>query len=182
MNTIILDRDGVINHDSDNYIKNPNEWIPIPGSLEAIAKLTKAGYKIFVATNQSGLARGLFDLDTLNAIHTKMQSAILELGGKLDGIYYCPHHPDEDCACRKPNTGMLIQMRDDQGVDLSKTIFVGDSLKDLKVASAVSAKPILVLTGKGARTASELEDGHEIEIYKDLAECVNAILTKPVKL
>jgi D-glycero-D-manno-heptose 1,7-bisphosphate phosphatase len=179
MKTIILDRDGVINQDSDAYIKTPDEWIPIPGSLEAIARLGQAGYRILVATNQSGVARGLFDSDTLAAIHQKMQSAIQALGGKLDGIYHCPHAPGENCPCRKPKPGLLLQIQQDFSLDLRQTIIVGDSLKDLQAAIAVGAKPILVLTGKGTKTASELKDDQQIDTYPDLAHYIDALLARP---
>lgn len=178
MNTVILDRDGVINQDSDTYIKNPDEWIPIPGSLEAIARLNQAGYRILVATNQSGLARGLFDSDTLAAIHQKMESSLRLLGGKLEGIYHCPHHPEDDCSCRKPRPGLLQRMAQDLGIDLNRAIVVGDSLRDLQAASAVGAKPVLVLTGKGTKTAGELNAAQDIEIYTDLAHYVDALLAE----
>jgi D-glycero-D-manno-heptose 1,7-bisphosphate phosphatase len=149
---IILDRDGVINHDSDAYIKSPEEWRPIPGSLEAIARLTKAGYRIVVATNQSGVARGLFDLETLGAIHARMHQAVAEAGGRIDAIFFCPHGPDSGCACRKPKPGMLIEILRRFGADASEVTTVGDSLRDLQAAVAAGCKPVLVLTGKGRKT------------------------------
>lgn len=176
MNTIILDRDGVINQDSDAFIKTPDEWIPIPGSLEAIARLNRAGYRVVVATNQSGLTRGLFDLEALAAIHHKMESALQQLGGKLDGVYYCPHGPDDDCTCRKPKPGLLLQIAKEKNIDLGRTILVGDSLRDLQAAIAVGVKPVLVLTGKGMKTAAELSYELNIETYRDLAEYVDQLL------
>jgi len=177
--TIILDRDGVINQDSDAYIKSPAEWIPIPGSLEAIARLTQAGYQVMVATNQSGLARGLFDQGTLDAIHQKMESAIEEHGGRLEGIYYCPHGPDDGCSCRKPKPGLLIQIEKERSTDLSQTIVVGDSLRDLQAAEAVGAKPALVLTGKGVKTIGQI-DQEQIDTYQNLAAFVEALIAKPI--
>ncbi len=180
MKTIILDRDGVINQDSDAYIKNQDEWIPIPGSLEAIARLSQAGYQVLVATNQSGLARGLFDQATLDAIHHKMESAVEQHGAKLDGIYYCPHGPDDGCSCRKPQPGLLQQIGLDLGVDLNESILVGDSLRDLQAASAVGAKPVLVLTGKGRKTLEQLNQEQQIDVYQNLADFVETLLARPV--
>ena len=176
MNTIILDRDGVINQDSDTFIKTPDEWIPIPGSLEAIARLNRAGYRVVVASNQSGLARGLFDQDALEAIHRKMESALEQWDGRLDGVYYCPHGPDDDCACRKPKPGLLLQIAKEKEIDLERATLVGDSLRDLQAAIAVGVKPVLVLTGKGMRTAAELTDSLYVATYGDLAEYVNQLL------
>jgi len=177
--TVILDRDGVINQDSDAYIKSPAEWIPIPGSLEAIARLTQAGYQVMVATNQSGLARGLFDQETLDAIHQKMESAIEEHGGRLEGIYYCPHGPDDGCSCRKPKPGLLTQIEKERSTDLSQTIVVGDSLRDLQAAEAVGAKPALVLTGKGVKTIGQIGQ-EQIDTYQNLAAFVEALIAKPI--
>ncbi len=177
MNTIILDRDGVINQDSDAFIKHPGEWIPIPGSLEAIARLNQAGYRVIVASNQSGLARGLFDKTALEAIHAKMESSLKQQGGMLDGIYYCPHGPDDDCSCRKPKPGLLQQIAEDMGLDSIDSILVGDSLRDLQAAQAVGIKPVLVLTGKGKKTAAELGKDSGIETYNDLSDFVTRLLT-----
>lgn len=179
MKTIILDRDGVINQDSDAYIKSPEEWVPIPGSLEAIAKLSQAGYHILVATNQSGVSRGLFDAEVLAAIHNKMENAIQSQGGKLDGIYYCPHTPDENCSCRKPKPGLLLKIQEDLNLDLHQTIMVGDSLKDLQAAVAVGAKPVLVLTGKGTKTVQQLAHDQQVDTYRNLAHYIDTLLAKP---
>ncbi len=145
---VILDRDGVINQDSDAYIKSPEEWIPINGSLEAIAQLSRAGYRIFIFTNQSGLARGYFDEDTLAQMHQKMESMLAELGGKIEGIFYCPHGPNDDCDCRKPRTGMLKQIEKHVGAPINSAYVVGDSKKDIEAAIKINAKPVLVLSGK----------------------------------
>jgi D-glycero-D-manno-heptose 1,7-bisphosphate phosphatase len=179
MKTVILDRDGVINQDSDAYIKTPDEWIAIPGSLEAIARLTQAGYQVVVAPTQSGLARGLFTQATLAAIHLKMESAIQHRGGELAGIYYCPHGPDDDCSCRKPKPGLLQQIEQELGIDRKQTVLVGDSLRDLQAASAVGIQPVLVLTGKGRKTLEQLGQEQQYDVYQNLEDFVTALLTKP---
>lgn len=180
MKTIILDRDGVINQDSDDFIKGPDEWIPIPGSLEAIARLCQAGYRVVVATNQSGLARGLFDQDTLDTIHRKMETEIERHGGRLEGIYYCPHGPDDGCSCRKPQPGLLLQIAHDLQIDLGQAIAVGDSLRDLQAAAAVGARPVLVLTGKGRLTLDQIPQGQDILAYQNLADFVETLIAKPI--
>lgn len=152
MKLIILDRDGVINHDSDAYIKSPDEWKPVQGSLEAIARLTKAGYRIAVATNQSGVARGLFDLATLGAIHTKMQARVAAAGGRIDAIFFCPHAADSHCDCRKPKPGLVLDVLARFHANPVEVTVVGDSLRDLQAATAAGCRPVLVLTGKGKRT------------------------------
>jgi D-glycero-D-manno-heptose 1,7-bisphosphate phosphatase len=149
---IILDRDGVINHDSDAYIKAPEEWRPIAGSLEAIARLTKAGYRVVVASNQSGVARGLFDLATLASIHAKMHQAVAAVGGRIDAVFFCPHAADAACNCRKPKPGMIEEILRRFDADARKVSVVGDSLRDLQAAAAVGCRPVLVLTGKGTDT------------------------------
>jgi D-glycero-D-manno-heptose 1,7-bisphosphate phosphatase len=179
MKTVILDRDGVINQDSDAYIKTPDEWIAIPGSLEAIGRLTQAGYRVVVATNQSGLARGLFDQATLDAIHHKMESAIQKQGGELAGIYYCPHGPDDGCSCRKPKPGLLQQIEQELGIDPGQTVLVGDSLRDLQAATAFGIKPILVLTGKGIKTAKGIDQKQQFDVYLNLADFVETLIAKP---
>ncbi len=152
MKLVILDRDGVVNHDSDAYIKSPEEWQPVPGSLEAIARLSKSGYRVAVATNQAGVARGLFDLGTLGAIHAKMQQAVAAAGGRIDAIFFCPHGPDDGCRCRKPKPGMLNEIVDRFHVHPADVAFVGDTLRDLEAAIAAGCRPVLVRTGKGEQT------------------------------
>ncbi|MGN0918981.1 MAG: D-glycero-beta-D-manno-heptose 1,7-bisphosphate 7-phosphatase, partial [Oxalobacter sp.] len=152
MKLIILDRDGVINEDSDAFIKSPDEWIPIPGSVEAIAQLTKAGYTIAIATNQSGLGRGLFDIMMLNAIHQKMLNTIKAAGGAVPVITFCPHLPTDDCDCRKPRSGMFNTISERFDTELKDVPSVGDSLRDLQAALLAGCTPYLVLTGKGRRT------------------------------
>ena len=177
MKLVILDRDGVINYDSEHYIKSPAEWKPLPGSLEAIAKLTQAGYKVVVATNQSGIGRGLFDMDTLNAIHNKMHQAVRDLGGRIDAVFYCPHPADSSCNCRKPRPGMFERIGGCFNVDLKGIPAVGDSLRDLVAAAAVGAAPMLVLTGKGEKTQKEkLPEG--TLTFTNLAAAVEHILLK----
>ncbi len=164
MKLVILDRDGTINQDSDQYIKSPAEWRPIPGSLEAIARLTQGGWRIAVATNQSGIARGLFDMSTLNAIHTEMHRAVGQAGGRIDAIFFCPHASDSNCECRKPRPGLLLEIASRFGVKLKGVPMIGDSLRDVAAAAAAGAQPWLVLTGNGrkARDAGGLPPGTEI--------------------
>jgi D-glycero-D-manno-heptose 1,7-bisphosphate phosphatase len=177
MKLVILDRDGVINQDSEQFIKNPDEWKPIPGSLDAIARLNRAGYRVVVASNQSGIGRGLFDMAALNAINDKMYRTLAHMGGRIDALFYCPHAADAGCDCRKPKPGMFHDIARRFNVDLTGVPSVGDSLRDLQAAAAVGAQPILVLTGKGARTraAGGLPEG--TAIYADLAEAVRHIVS-----
>ncbi len=179
MPLIILDRDGVINEDSDAYIKSAAEWHPIPGSIEAIAKLCHAGYRVVIATNQSGLNRGLFSLSDLEAMHRKMRELVEAAGGKIDGIYYCPHRPEENCVCRKPDTGLLDTIAEDWG-NIEDVPFVGDSLKDLQLAEKKHCRAILVRTGKGLETEEQLKETDlnlsQLSIYTNLATVVESIL------
>jgi D-glycero-D-manno-heptose 1,7-bisphosphate phosphatase len=176
MKLVILDRDGVINFDSEHYIKTPAEWNPIPGSLEAIAKLTQAGYKVVVATNQSGIGRGLFDMDTLNAIHNKMHRAAQAVGGRIDAIFYCPHTADSGCDCRKPRAGMLERIAGCFNIDLGKSYLIGDSLRDLQAAVSGGAKPMLVLTGKGEKTQKDGGIPEGTLVFADLSAAVIHLL------
>lgn len=152
MKLVILDRDGVINEDSDAFIKTPDEWKPVEGSLDAIARLSRAGWRVVVATNQSGLARGLFSMDTLNAIHTRMRRELAQAGGQLDAIFVCPHGPEDGCRCRKPAPGLFDDIARRYETSLRGVPAVGDSLRDLEAATAVGCSPWLVRTGKGLRT------------------------------
>ncbi|THF63772.1 D-glycero-beta-D-manno-heptose 1,7-bisphosphate 7-phosphatase [Pseudothauera nasutitermitis] len=172
MKLIILDRDGVINHDSDQFIKSPDEWKPITGSLEAIARLNQWGWRVVVATNQSGVGRGLFGMDTLNAIHEKMVKSLTQAGGRLDAIFFCPHAADSTCECRKPRPGMLREIGARFNVPLEGVPMVGDSLRDLQAGLAVGCKPYLVLTGKGQKTREDPDLPPGTEIYPDLATLV----------
>lgn len=173
---IILDRDGVINEDSDAYIKSPEEWQPIPGSLAAIADLFAAGHKIVVATNQSGVGRGLFSSHTLARIHQKMLLMVREAGGHIDRIYFCPHHPDENCICRKPKPGMLQNAMRDYQVAGQDCLLVGDSLRDLQAGSAVNCQLALVKTGKGRKTLTQLTDTKNTLVCDDLKQVASIIL------
>lgn len=164
---ILLDRDGVINEDSDAYIKSAEEWIPIAGSIEAIALLAQKGYRIFVITNQSGVGRGYFSLDALEAMHQKMHDLVNAAGGKIEAVYFCPHIPDESCTCRKPKPGLLKQIAHDEKIDLVGVPLVGDSLRDIEAAQQVGARGILVRTGKGERMI-EKENTEGISIYDNL--------------
>jgi len=169
MKFVILDRDGTINHDSDQYIKSPAEWKPIKGSMEAIARLTQAGYRIVVATNQSGIARGLFDMATLNAIHDAMHRAAAQAGGRIDAIFFCPHAADSDCECRKPRPGMLLEIARRFNVPLDEVHMVGDAVRDLQAAAAAGARPVLVLTGKGRKTQQAGDLPRGTQVFDDLA-------------
>lgn len=175
MSLIILDRDGVINHDSDDFIKSPAEWEPIEGSLEAIARLNYAGYRVVVITNQSGIARGLLDVETLNRIHSKMRRMLAQVGGRIEAVMFCPHGPEDDCTCRKPHNGAFLELAHRLRVRLDGVPAIGDSLRDIQAAQASGARPILVRTGKGLRTIEAgLPDG--VEVYDDLATAASALL------
>lgn len=180
MKLVILDRDGVINEDSDDYIKSPQEFVPIAGSLEAIARLKQAGYLVVVATNQSGIGRGLFDLETLDAMHDKLHKALAAVNGSIDGIFVCPHAPDEGCECRKPRPGLLLQISKQFDMPLADVPVIGDSLRDLESAQAVGARPILVRTGKGERTLARGEGLDGVPVYHNLCEAVDALLKESV--
>ncbi|HZO03124.1 MAG TPA: D-glycero-beta-D-manno-heptose 1,7-bisphosphate 7-phosphatase [Burkholderiales bacterium] len=169
MKLVILDRDGTINHDSDEYIKSPEELRPIKGSLEAIARLTQADYRVVVATNQSGIARGLFDTRTLFAIHDTLLRALAQVGGRIDAFFFCPHKADDRCACRKPQPGMLLEVARRFNVALDDTYMVGDAQRDLEAAAAAGAKPVLVLTGRGAATREEGKLPPGTRVFPDLA-------------
>ena len=179
---VILDRDGVINHDSDDYIKSPDEWQPLPGSLEAIARLCRADYTVVVATNQAGVGRGLFSLDMLIRIHSKMASSIRDKGGRLDSVFFCPHSPADQCGCRKPKPGMLLEISDRLSIGLSGVPVVGDSLRDLEAAAAAGAMPVMVKTGRGRLTQEKLSQGElshtlgQTPVYADLAAFTDAVL------
>lgn len=174
---IILDRDGVINHDSVEFIKSPDEWLPVQGSLEAIAQLNQAGYKVVVATNQSGISRKLFDMQTLNAIHQKMHDHAQLVGATIDAVFFCPHAADFNCDCRKPKPGMLREIGKRYDIDLKGVPVVGDSLRDLQAGFVLGCAPHLVLTGKGESTmaAGGLPPG--AKVHKNLAEAVQYLLS-----
>ena len=177
MKLLILDRDGVINYDSDAYIKSVEEWIPLPGAIEAIAQLSKAGWTVAVATNQSGIARGYYDMATLEAMHERLRALVAEQGGEVGLIVYCPHGPDEGCACRKPKPGMLQTIAEHYGADLAECWFVGDSLGDLQAAQAVDSQPVLVKTGKGLLTLAKKLPVNTL-IFDDLAAVAAELIHK----
>ena len=176
MKLVILDRDGVINYDSAEFIKKPEEWKPIPGSLQAIARLNEENYRVIVATNQSGVGRGLLDMAALNAINDKMHKALAQVGGRIDAVFYCPHAQDADCSCRKPKPGLLEDIAARFNIDLAGVPCIGDSLRDLQAAAQVRAQPILVLTGKGRQTAKAGGLPANTLTYPDLNETVKAII------
>lgn len=182
MTYIILDRDGVINFDSDQYIKSPEEWLPIPRSLEAVAMLNRAGYRVLVATNQSGVARGYYDLETLDQIHEKMMRELAAVGGYVEEIFFCPHHPEEYCGCRKPKPGLIQQIQAKYPLNLPDTYFIGDSVADMGVAETVGCKPLLVKTGNGLKTIENNPNYHNIPAFADLYDAVHYILSQDQSL
>ncbi|MBL1261804.1 MAG: D-glycero-beta-D-manno-heptose 1,7-bisphosphate 7-phosphatase [Thiotrichaceae bacterium] len=180
MKLIVLDRDGVINEDSDAFIKSPEEWRLLPGSAEAIARLTHARYQVVVVTNQSGVARGHFDLGVLNRIHEKMQREVGSAGGRIDAIFYCPHSPDDNCECRKPMPGMFQDLERRLQIKLNGIPAVGDSLRDLQAAQALGARAILVRSGKGLKTEQQLMEAslaEPVDVFDDLAAVVDSLLS-----
>jgi D-glycero-D-manno-heptose 1,7-bisphosphate phosphatase len=177
MKLAILDRDGVINFDSEHYIKSPAEWRPITGSIEAIARLNQNGYRIAVATNQSGIGRGLFDMATFNAINDKMMELVFRQGGRIDALFFCPHTVAAQCACRKPRTGMFEEIAARFHTDLKGVPAIGDSLKDLQAAEAVGAQPILVLTGKGKKTQEEGGIPRKTLVFDNLGEASRHLIS-----
>lgn len=177
MKIVIVDRDGVINEDSDEFIKSVAEWKPIPGSLEAIAQLCHAGWRVFVASNQSGIGRGLLDYDALFAIHERMQRALAELGGRIDAIEFAPDHPDQASEMRKPGSGMLKDLAKRLGVSLENVYFVGDTEGDVRAARGAGARPVLVLSGKGQRTIKK-HKWDNVPVYQDLADFARTIIAR----
>lgn len=183
MPLLILDRDGVINHDSDDYIRSINDWHPIEGSIDAIVALSKAGYRVAIATNQSGLSRGYFTLDDLEEIHARLCQLVEAQGGSIAGIFYCPHLPDAGCNCRKPAPGLLEAIESELGESVAGAWFVGDSLKDLQAGRIMNCRPALVLTGKGEKTREQLQSPDfdltgpgEVPVFPDLAAAAKHIL------
>ncbi len=176
MKLIVLDRDGVINEDLERPVASPDEWIPIAGSLAAIARLHQAGWHVAVATNQSGISRGLLPLDTLHAIHQRMHETVNKAGGKIDVVAFCPHKDSDQCGCRKPAPGMLYTISERLNIDLSSVVVVGDSLRDMQAAMATAARPVMVRTGKGQKTLDNNKGLEHIPAYDDLASYVNTLL------
>lgn len=181
MSLIILDRDGVINYDSDDYIKSPEEWVPIPGSLEAIARLHQARYRIVVITNQSGVGRGVLDMETLGRIHARMLDAVREAGGEIDGVFLCPHRPEDHCDCRKPSPGLFVKVSEQLKVDLNGIYAVGDCERDIIAARRVMALPVLVRTGKGEQTLRQSRELAGVAVFEDLAAFTSALLSGELK-
>lgn len=183
MKLIVLDRDGVINEDSDQFIKNENEWVALPGSIEAIAALSLNGFKVYIATNQSGLGRGLFTESDLEAMHDKLRRLVAKHGGSIAGIFYCPHKPDEGCDCRKPQPGLLMQIQDCAHHSLVGAPMIGDSLRDLDAGMAVGCTPILVKTGKGEKTWQHIKDNNlaiksDLQVFDTLADAACSLMDK----
>lgn len=179
MALVILDRDGVINHDSERHIRSPQEWVPIAGSLEAIARLNHCGFRVVVATNQSGLSRQYFDIETLCRIHEKMQRMLRDLGGSIEAIFFCPHTPKERCQCRKPKPGLLTDIANRLQVSLDGIAFIGDSRRDIEAGQAAGARSILVRTGNGARTERQIES---IEVFDDLAAAADHLIVEATNI
>ncbi|MES2349706.1 MAG: D-glycero-beta-D-manno-heptose 1,7-bisphosphate 7-phosphatase [Pseudomonadota bacterium] len=176
MKLIILDRDGVINQDSPDFIKSPAEWIPIPGSMEAIARLNQAGYRVVVASNQSGIAREFFDMTILNAIHQKMHNLAQQVGADIDAVFFCPHAATDNCDCRKPKPGMFTEISQRYKISLKGVPVVGDSLRDLQAGYVSGCVPYLVLTGKGEKTQATGGLPPGTMVFPDLAAMVNHLL------
>jgi D-glycero-D-manno-heptose 1,7-bisphosphate phosphatase len=174
---VILDRDGVINKDSPDYIKSVAEWIPLPGSLDAIGRLNQAGFHTVVATNQSGVARGLLDIEMLARIHEHMHQALAAHGATVDAVFFCPCGPDDECDCRKPKPGLLHQIAERTHTNLATVACIGDSRRDIEAARAAGAKPILVRTGNGVATEPELPSEWKVPVYDDLAAAAEALIT-----
>ena len=177
MKLVILDRDGVINEDLEGYVKTPEEWKPIPGSLEAIARLHQAGWRIVVASNQSAVGRGLITIETLSRIHRKMDAELDELGGRINGLFFCPHAPGARCNCRKPKPGLLRDIEHRLHVELTGVPFIGDTQKDVDAAKAVGARPVVVLTGKGKATVQGKRFPSDVPRYDDLASVVDEFMS-----
>ncbi len=176
---VILDRDGVINHDSDEFVKTPAEWIPIDGSIGAIARLSQAGFTVAVATNQSGIGRKLIEPSALEAMHEKLRALVTEAGGSVDRVAYCPHLPEDGCECRKPAPGLFKKLSRELGMPLDGVPVVGDSERDLEAARAVNARPMLVLTGYGEKTAAKLEgSGDSVETFADLDAAASRLIAE----
>lgn len=180
MRLLILDRDGVINKDSARFIKSPAEWIPLPGSLEAIARANQLGFTVVVISNQSGLARGLFDIGVLNKIHARMHEELARFGGHIEAVFFCPHSPDDDCSCRKPRPGLLLDLARRLNADLKTSTFIGDRESDMVAAETVGARKVLVKSGRGAETADRLDGSSDITIRDDLADAVEWLARTPV--
>lgn len=174
---VILDRDGVINVDSDDFIKSAEEWQPLPGSLEAIAELNRHDFKVVVITNQSGVARGLFDLAILDAMHDKMRALLAEVGGSIEAIYFCPHGPDQNCACRKPKPGLFEQFANDKQVDMRNVYAIGDSYRDVQACQASGGRPILVKTGKGLKTLQN-HPQLNLPVFENLYDAAHFIVSE----
>ncbi len=185
MKLVILDRDGVINKDSSSYIKSPEEWIPIKGSLEAIARLSQAGYEVVIITNQSGVGRGLFSADMLAQIHVRMIDYVQQYGGKIQTVLFCPHHPDEGCECRKPLTGLYQELASRLNVNYGGVYSVGDSIRDLLAAKSAGASPVLVKTGNGRKSLKEISNDSRIQlndilVFDNLASFTDALIKEEI--
>ena len=176
MRTLLLDRDGVINEDSRDFIRSAADWRALPGSLRAVARAQRAGFRIIVVSNQSGIARGLLDIHDLNAIHTRLSKELAQFGGRIEAFFFCPHGVDDGCTCRKPRGGLLLSLRERVGVELRGTPFIGDRLSDAMTALGVGARPMLVRTGIETLDPAELRRAGDIEVFDDLAAAISALI------
>lgn len=183
MKLVILDRDGTINHERDDYIKSAEEWVPLPGAMEAIARLNHAGWHVVVATNQSGIGRGLFDMAALNAMHAKMHQILARHGARVDAVFFCPHTPEDQCTCRKPQPGLFNMIGERFGVSLDGVPMVGDLPRDVLAAQSVGCEPHLVRTGQAAgMTEAELvslrRQVPDLTIHPDLSSFADFVILR----
>ncbi|MEY2685398.1 MAG: hypothetical protein RJA09_2542 [Pseudomonadota bacterium] len=181
MKLVVLDRDGTLNHEPDEFIRSPDEWVPLPGALEAVARLNQGGWRVVVATNQSGLGRGLFDIATLNAVHARMHKLVASAGGRIDGVFFCPHAPEDACGCRKPAPGLFHQIAQRMGVAPAQTVAIGDSVRDAQAAVDAGCEPHVVLTGQSAGLSPEaMPPGFPagVQVHADLAAAVDVLLAR----
>lgn len=181
MKLVVLDRDGTLNQEPDEFIHSPDEWTPLPGALEAVARLNQGGWRVVVASNQSGLGRGLFDMATLNAVHARMHKMLAAAGGRIDGVFFCPHAPEDGCECRKPAPGLFHQIASRMGVVPQQAVAIGDSVRDAQAAAAAGFEPHLVLTGQSAGlSADALPPGFPVglHVHADLASAVDVLLAR----
>ena len=178
---VVLDRDGTLNLDDKAIIAGPDDWVPVAGALEAVARLNQAGCRVVIATNQSGLGRGLFDADTMNRVHAKMNKLLAAVGARVDAVFFCPHSRDDACDCRKPKPGMFKRIADTFNVDLKCVPAIGDSLRDLQACAALGCQPMLVLTGKGEKTKAEGNLPENTLEFANLAAAIEHLLGKDKK-
>ena len=175
---VVLDRDGTLNAEPEDFLRDPEDWQPLPGALEAVARLHHGGWRLVIASNQSGIGRGLFDVAQMNAVHARMHKLVAAAGGRIEAVFFCPHAPDEDCPCRKPAPGLLEEIGRRTGVPPAQMVVVGDSVRDMQAAVAVGAQAHLVRTGQSAEGCpTDLPDG--VQVHPDLSAFADALLNRP---